>query len=412
MPPIPVPNPSWLGLVFLSIMARFRKPKTSKRESSNEANGRLPTYSVLIPAHDEEDLIGEALRSCAKQTIKPQRVLILDDNSSCDCQKIVASIYPQAEIVRSNQRQGKALNITKNVQKLNSDYVFVLDADSSVESDYMERILANAPFDVASGTVMPDSESTKSIYGRHRLVEYMYGQVVMKRAFNLMGSPNIAGCFAVYKTDLLKSFGFPSRTVTEDLDLCWGVLEKRGKVLYVPDARGYTREPQSFDEYSRQVRRWYAGFWQCVKSHGAEGVGEDNRLALSLNFIFVDQLIIAPIWFAFLLGSILHGLSEIPNLLMTLQPILSNSVVSAIIGAWYRWFPFATNIPLFIVSITFDLLFTSTITLFWASKQGNSKQAALALPLFYLLSWYNRFVFWASALKTTLWKPAAKGSIW
>lgn len=412
MPPIPVPNPSWLGLIILSLASRFRKAKSSKPVSLNEANGRMPTYSVLIPAYDEEDLIGRALESCAMQTVEPERVIILDDNGSCDYRKIVASAYPRAEIIRSDRRQGKALNIAKNVQKISSDYVLVLDADSFVDSNFMQKILGNAPFDVASGTVMPDSESTKTIYGRHRLVEYMYGQVVMKRAFNLMGSPNIAGCFAVYKTDILKTFGLPSRTVTEDLDLCWEVLEKKGKVLYVPEARGYTREPQSFDEYSHQVRRWYSGFWQCVKAHGAEGVGEDNRLALSLNFIFVDQLIIAPIWFAFLLGSILHGLSEIPNLLMTLQPILSNSVVSAIIGAWYRWFPFATNIPLFIVSITFDLLFTSTITLLWASKQGNSKQAALALPLFYLLSWYNRFVFWASALKTTLWKPAAKGSIW
>src|SRR5207245_5977257 len=169
----------------------------SNRGSSNEANGRLPTYSILIPAHDEKELIGEALESCAKQTVKPERVLILDDNSSCDYQKIVASIYPRAEIVRSNRQQGKAINVAKNVQNLDTDYVLVLDADSHVESDYVEKILGNAPFDVASGTVMPDSESTKAIYGRHRLVEYMYVQVIMKRAFNLIGSTNNADCFAI-----------------------------------------------------------------------------------------------------------------------------------------------------------------------------------------------------------------------
>ncbi len=392
--------------------ARLRKPKGSKPPSPNEANGRMPTYSVLIPAYNEEGLIGRALESCVMQTVKPDRVLVLDDNSSCDYRKIVASIYPQAEIIRSDRREGKALNIAKNVQKIDSDYLLVLDADSFVEFDFMQKILRNAPFDVASGTVMPDSESTKTIYGRHRLVEYMYGQVIMKRAFNLMGSPNIAGCFAVYKTDILKTFGLPSRTVTEDLDLCWEVLEKKGKVIYAPEARGYTHEPQSFDEYSRQVGRWYSGFWQCVKVHGAEGVGEDNRLALSLNFVFVDQLIIAPIWFAFLLGSILEGFSQMPSLLAILHPALSTLVVSTVIGAWYRWFPFATSIPLFIGSIAFDMFVTSTITLVWARKHGNTKQAALALPLFYLLSWYNRFVFWVSALKTTLWKPAEKGSVW
>ncbi len=412
MPPIPVPNPSWLGLILLSLAARFRKRKGFEPLSSNETNGRMPTYSVLIPAYNEEELIGRALESCTMQTVKPDRVIILDDNSTCEYRKIVASLYPQAEIIRSDRREGKALNIAKNVQKIDSDYVLVLDADSFVDSDFMQKILANAPFDVASGTVMPDSESTETIYGRHRLVEYMYGQVIMKRAFNLMGSPNIAGCFAVYKTDILKTFGLPSRTVTEDLDLCWEVLEKKGKVVYAPEARGYTHEPKSYDEYSRQVGRWYSGFWQCVKVHGAERIGEDNRLAMSLNFVFVDQLIIAPIWFAFLLGSILGGFWQIPNLQPILHPALSTFAVSAVIGAWYRWFPFATSIPLFIGSIAFDMFVTSTITLLWARKQENARQAALALPLFYLLSWYNRFVFWASALKTILWKPAEKGSVW
>src|SRR5713101_5366372 len=332
MPPIPVPNPSWLGLIILSLASRFRKAKSSKPVSLNEANGRMPTYSVLIPAYDEEDLIGRALESCAMQTVEPERVIILDDNGSCDYRKIVASAYPRAEIIRSDRRQGKALNIAENTKTINSDYVLVLDADSFVESDFMQKILSNAPFDVASGTVMPDPDSTKTIYGRHRLVEYMYGQVVMKRAFDLMGSPNIAGCFAVYKTDILKTFGLPSRTVTEDLDLCWEVLEKKGKVIYAPEARGYTHEPESFNEYSRQVGRWYSGFWQCVKVHGAQGVGEDNRLSMSLNFVFVDQLIIAPIWFAFLLGSILTGLSDIRGVVFVLQLVQSNFVVSAIVG--------------------------------------------------------------------------------
>src|SRR5712692_4256579 len=342
MPPIPVPNPSWLGLILLSITARFRKPKATK-SSSNQDNGSMPTYSVLIQAYNEEDLIGRALESCAMQTVKPERVVILDDNGFSDYRKIVGAVYPQAEIIRSDRRQGKGLNGAENAKTIKSDYVLVLDADSFVESDFMQKILSNAPFDVASGTVMPDPASTQTIYGRHRLVEYMYGQLVMKRAFDLMGSPNIAGCFAVYKTDILKTFGLPSRTVTEDLDLCWEVLEKKGKVIYAPEARGYTHEPQSYGEYSQQVGRWYSGFWQCVKVHGAEGVGEDNRLALSLNFVFVDQLIIAPIWFAFLLGSILTGLSDLRGLLSILQLVQSNFVVSAVIEAWHRWFPLATN---------------------------------------------------------------------
>src|SRR5260370_1631698 len=112
MPPIPVPNPSWVGLILLSITARFRKPNATKR-SSNQDNGCMPTYSVLIPAYNEEDLIGRALESCAMHTVKPQRVVLLEVNGFLDNRKIVGAVYPQVEIIRSNQRQSKALNIAQ-----------------------------------------------------------------------------------------------------------------------------------------------------------------------------------------------------------------------------------------------------------------------------------------------------------
>src|SRR5258708_39098133 len=104
--------------------------------SLRETTGSFTTNSVLIPAYNEEDLIGRALESCAMQTLKPESVIILDDNGSCDYRKIVSSVYPQAEIIRSYRRRGKALNIAENVERISSDYVLVLDADSFVDSDF------------------------------------------------------------------------------------------------------------------------------------------------------------------------------------------------------------------------------------------------------------------------------------
>jgi cellulose synthase/poly-beta-1,6-N-acetylglucosamine synthase-like glycosyltransferase len=410
LPLNPIPNPSWLTLIVLSIVARIRGEKREDREPSEKHE--LPSYSVLIPAHNEDSVIRQALSSCSAQTVKPERVVILDDASHCDYRSIVESTYPDAEIVRTETRRGKAFNVGMFSKELHSDFVLVLDADSYVEPDYVEKILSSAPFDVAFGTVMPDEESSKAIYGRQRLVEYTFGQVVWKRAFNLMGAPNITGCFAVYRTGLLRDLGFPARTETEDLDLCWTILEKNGKILYVPEARGFTKEPGSFPEYHAQVKRWYQGFWQCVKSHGAKGVGDSDKLTLSLNFILLDQLILAPIWLAFLLGSILLGVSHVPALTPYFHELASNGVFGGFLSAWHRWFPFAASPILAVSSMTFDVIVTSALTLSWTRAQGKTRQAAKALPLFYLISWYNRLVFWASGIKTILWHPTDRGSIW
>ncbi len=401
MPPTPIPSPSWLTLIILSIFSRLKKSLKSKTQN-NLSDERPPSYSVLIPAYNEQELIGGALASCARQTVKPERVVILDDESISDYHAIVHQSYPSAEIIRSGRRQGKAYNISKYVQEINSDYVLVLDADSHIAPDYMEKLLEKRPFDVAFGTIMPDEESGKAVYGRQRLIEYILGQSIWKRAFNLIGSSNITGCFAVYKTSLLKTVGFPSKTVTEDLDLSWTVLEQNGKIVYVPEAVGYTREPRTFKEYSTQVNRWYKGFWQCVKTHGASKVGKNNSLTLSLNFVFLDQLLLAPIWLAFLVGSFLLGLSSIPILAPSFKHLLSIGFFSWFTNAWYRWFPFAVSYILAVASISFDVAVITLLTLSSAKIHHRTRLAASALPFYFFLSWYNRFVFWINGVKTSL----------
>jgi cellulose synthase/poly-beta-1,6-N-acetylglucosamine synthase-like glycosyltransferase len=211
----------------------------------------------------------------------------------------------------------------------------------------------------------------------------------------------------------LKTVGFPSTTVTEDLDLSWTVLERHGKIVYAPEALGYTREPRTFREYSNQVKRWYKGFWQCVKTHGASNVGKNNSLTLSLNFVFLDQLLLAPIWLTFLIGSLLLGLSTIPLFAPGFHSLLTIGFFSWFTATWYRWYPFAVSYILAVASISFDVSVITFLTLTSARVNNKTKLAASALPFYFFLSWYNRFIFWMSGLKTSLTRrPSRKETIW
>ena len=141
MPPSFIASPTWISTILLSVLSRVKK--------NTECEGlgtlsRFPTYSVFIPAWNEKETIREALASLSRQTVKPSKVLILDDNSECSYQEAVASTFPEARIIRSNHRAGKAANITEHLDKVNSDYLLILDADSSLSPSYMEKILARS----------------------------------------------------------------------------------------------------------------------------------------------------------------------------------------------------------------------------------------------------------------------------
>ena len=48
-----------------------------------------PSYYIVIPAHNEDHFLADALESVVCQTIKPKRVVVVDDNSTDDTSAVI-----------------------------------------------------------------------------------------------------------------------------------------------------------------------------------------------------------------------------------------------------------------------------------------------------------------------------------
>ena len=46
-------------------------------------------YSIIIPAHNEENFIGKTLESVVQQTVLPHQLIVVNDNSTDQTEKIV-----------------------------------------------------------------------------------------------------------------------------------------------------------------------------------------------------------------------------------------------------------------------------------------------------------------------------------
>jgi biofilm PGA synthesis N-glycosyltransferase PgaC len=371
----------------------------------------LPGYTALLPARDEAETIGLALESVRNQSHPPSKVIILDDCSDDDYSDIVQRTCPTAEIRRSVPRRGKAANINAVLPEITDEYVLVLDADTYLERDYAKKLLSASNFDIVYGTLLPDLKR-RGIYTAARLVEYLYGHTVWKQATGLIGASHVTGCFTIYRTSILKELGgYPCRTVTEDTDLTWLICERGGKILYVPEAKGYTKEPSTFKQFSGQIKRWHTGFWQTLKVHGQQ-VGESNRLTLLLDIVMLDTFFFAIVLLSFLLGSFLQFF-----LTFTLPSNLGTSIETVWIlreigGIWHRWFPFAINISLALLTILVDFGLIASIALVQAKRLGVIRRTLYGLPIFYVLSWYNRVVFWKAFVSNLRFKPSLSGPRW
>ena len=123
-------------------------------------------FHIIIPAHNEEDYIGKTLESLVQQTLLPKAVIVVNDNSTDQTQRICedyASIHPYISVLNSTSSNkhlpgSKIINaFNKGLAVLDNDYDIIckFDADLIFPKDYLEKIAnhfkANTKLGMASG---------------------------------------------------------------------------------------------------------------------------------------------------------------------------------------------------------------------------------------------------------------------
>jgi glycosyltransferase involved in cell wall biosynthesis len=109
-------------------------------------------YSVVIPAHNEQAYLGMLLQSLVGQTILPSQVVVVNDHSTDDTQKIAESFaenYSWISVVylvssEAHQPGGKVIRaFSKGLENLTADseVIVKLDADLELPKHYFETIL-------------------------------------------------------------------------------------------------------------------------------------------------------------------------------------------------------------------------------------------------------------------------------
>lgn len=99
-----------------------------------------PLISVIIPTHNAEKFIREAVESIIRQTYSHLQILILDDASSDATLSIVEKLAdPRIEIYRSSVNKGQSYQLNLGIAHSKGDYISVMHADDAAKSDKLEK---------------------------------------------------------------------------------------------------------------------------------------------------------------------------------------------------------------------------------------------------------------------------------
>ena len=100
------------------------------------------TTTILIPAYNEEKGIKKTIDSCLEQTIKPDKIIVVNDGSTDNTLNILKSYGDRIKIINLKKNTGnksKAQEI--GLKHINTDIFITTDADTRLDSEYIKTIL-------------------------------------------------------------------------------------------------------------------------------------------------------------------------------------------------------------------------------------------------------------------------------
>ncbi len=232
-------------------------------------------FLILIPAHNEEMLLGEVLRGL-KRTSYPDshyEIVVIADNCE-DRTAFIASSAHASVLVRNdpdNRGKGQALNwaMTGRLREWEHPYdaVVVLDADSWVNPDflwYLDRALSQG-HEILQGYygVQNPEDSWRTSLLTTSLAAFHFLRPLGRDRLGL--SCGLKGNGMCFSRRLVEAYGYPAFSVVEDMELALFYLEKGLSVKFVPGAQIYGQMARDSREAQTQRVRWEGGRFALLR---------------------------------------------------------------------------------------------------------------------------------------------------
>lgn len=224
-------------------------------------NDKKLTLSIVIPVFNEEDYLEACLKSVAGQTVMPDEVIVVDNNST-DNTAAVARSFPSVKLLKVPE-QGVLFARDAGFDSVRSDIIGRIDADTVLPPRWVERVKKtfkdeqtaavtgpvnyyDMPFPVTN--YKPDHLMRCSIYNWSPKSPFLFGSNMAIRR-DVWRSVKKSLCSDTY--------------MHEDLDLAVHLYKEGYKIFYTKDilagasGRRYTDKPKSFYIYMSMYRQTY-----------------------------------------------------------------------------------------------------------------------------------------------------------
>jgi poly-beta-1,6-N-acetyl-D-glucosamine synthase len=263
-------------------------PWVLMRSTKGEFHGDV-TVTVLIPAHNEEELVGATIDSLMLQDRKPERVIVIADN--CTDRTIEIARSRGVEVFESvDNRQKKAGALNQVLAQLlpgmgENDTVMIMDADTVLRQGFIKSAVQHFVRDRGLSAVggLFFGENRKGLLAQIQRNEYTrYSREINRRhgrVFVLTGTASVFRARALRTVAEERGHLLPGRkgnvydthALTEDNELTIA-LKALGALMTSPaECMVETELMPTLGDLWTQRLRWQRGAMENIATYGITG---------------------------------------------------------------------------------------------------------------------------------------------
>lgn len=293
-----------LYCVYMQIALKHKKRKLKKQPEELNWNYK-PFVSVMIPAHNEQDVIEKTVQNVLEMDYEKFEVIVIDDRSEDNTAEKLKELEQKYDKVVAMIRDkdafpGKSAVLNDAMAIAKGEAILVFDADARVKTDFLTKLVPHLEKDcvgaVQARKVIINREEnflTRCQDNEYALdTHFQVGRDTIKGAVELRGNGELL------KREALEDIhGWNNYTITDDLDMSTRLHIKGWDVRFCHDVCVYEEAVVKFIPLLKQRRRWVEGsirrylehFWGVLFS-------KDMSLRVSIDMIAYITEFILPFW--------------------------------------------------------------------------------------------------------------------